>query len=147
MSEASSQEMEVFRVGIEDKVSAHEYVVYGLQHLLALTGIWLLPIVIGLVLNLDKATTGYMIQMCFLTSGLVTILQTTRLLKLPIAQGPTAAVFSAILETGKAVGLGTAYGSLVVASVIWMIIAYSLWLSHSYHRCKPHQHRSGMVDR
>lgn len=124
MSEATSQDMEVFRVGIEDKVSAHEYVVYGLQHLLALTGIWLLPIVIGLVLNLDKATTGYMIQMCFLTSGLVTILQTTRLLKLPIAQGPTAAVFSAILETGKAVGLGTAYGSLVVASVIWMIIAY-----------------------
>lgn len=117
-------EQEVFKVGIEDTMKPHEYFVFGLQHLLALTGIWILPAVLGMILNLDKRDIGYIIQMCFLTSGIVTILQTTNLLKLPIAQGPTAAIFAAILETGKVVGLGAAYGSLTVAGVIWMILSY-----------------------
>lgn len=117
------------QVRIEQKLSIQENILFGLQHLLGLTGIWLFPGLIGLALGLDASTVGYIVQVCFLTTGIVTILQSSQILKLPVVQGPTAAFFVAILATGKTLGLGVAYGSMTVASLIFgaLSIPFKKW--------------------
>ncbi|MGZ7446101.1 uracil-xanthine permease family protein [Paenibacillus sp. TH7-28] len=114
---------ETLQVGIEDKLSIGANLTYGFQHLLALTGIFLFPVLIGQALNLEFQTIGYLIQACFLTTGLVTILQSGKMLRLPVVQGPTAAFFVAVLSASASVGLGTAFGSMAVAGVIFMLLA------------------------
>ncbi|ATW27755.1 uracil-xanthine permease family protein [Candidatus Formimonas warabiya] len=112
------------QVRIEQKLSLPENITFGLQHLLGLTGIWIFPGLIGLALGLDSQTVGYIVQVCFITTGLVTILQSSQLLRLPVVQGPTAAFFVAIMSTGKNLGLGIAYGSLTVAGIIFMALSF-----------------------
>lgn len=114
---------ETLHVGIEDKLSIGANLTYGFQHLLALTGIFLFPVLIGQALHLEFQTIGYLIQACFLTTGLVTILQSGKMLRLPVVQGPTAAFFVAVLSASASVGLGTAFGSMAVAGVIFMLLA------------------------
>lgn len=116
-------ETQVLQVGIEEKLSFGGNLTYGLQHLLALTGIFLFPVLIGQSLGLESSVIGYMIQACFLTTGIVTILQSGRMLRLPVVQGPTAAFFVAVLSAGATVGLGTAFGSMAVAGVIFMLLS------------------------
>lgn len=45
------------------------------------------------------------------------------MLRLPVVQGPTAAFFVAVLSASASVGLGTAFGSMAVAGVIFMLLA------------------------
>nr|WP_239094421.1 solute carrier family 23 protein [Bacillus sp. B15-48] len=111
------------KVGIEERLSLGENITYGFQHILALTGIWIFPGLIGAALGLDVGTIGYIVQACFITTGIITILQSGRLLKLPVVQGPTAAFFVAIMVTGLSQGLGTAYGSMTVAGLIFLCLA------------------------
>ncbi len=116
-------ETRVLQVGIEEKLPLGVTLTLGFQHLLALTGIFLFPVLIGQALNLDTGVVGYLIQACFLTTGIVTILQSGRMLKLPVVQGPTAAFFVAVMSAGASVGLGTAFGSMAVAGLIFMVLA------------------------
>ncbi|TFV56072.1 hypothetical protein E4P41_16225 [Geodermatophilus sp. DF01-2] len=113
----------VLKVGFDEKLPAARTGLFGLQHLLALTGIWIFPVLIGQALELTQVEVSYIVQGCFLLTGLVTILQSSRLLKLPIVQGPTAVFFVAIVASGAAFGLGTAFGSMVVAGLISMALA------------------------
>ncbi|MFC0266999.1 uracil-xanthine permease family protein [Kushneria aurantia] len=113
----------VFDYGIEDRMPLTRTTLFGFQHLLALTGIWIFPVLIGQALSLTAQQTGYIIQACFLTTGLVTILQSGRFLKLPVVQGPTAAFFVAVLAAGQDEGLGVAFGSMVVAALIFMLLS------------------------
>lgn len=110
----------------EDRLPIGKTLAFGFQHLLALTGIWLFPVLLGQALDLSAEQVSYIIQACFFTCGVVTILQSSRLLKLPVVQGPTAAFFTAVLTTGLAHdgvrGLGMAFGSMFVAGVIAMLL-------------------------
>ncbi|CQR55048.1 uracil-xanthine permease family protein [Paenibacillus riograndensis] len=120
---STHSEEQVLTVGIEEKLSIGANVTYGFQHLLALTGIFLFPVLIGQALGLDASIIGYMIQACFLTTGIVTVLQSGKMLRLPVVQGPTAAFFVAVLSAGSTVGLGTAFGSMAVAGLIFMLLS------------------------
>ncbi|WP_217592109.1 uracil-xanthine permease family protein [Cohnella sp. GbtcB17] len=122
MQDTHSEEQQL-QVGIEDKLTIGANITYGIQHLLALTGIFLFPVLIGQALGLDSGKIGYMIQACFLTTGIVTILQSGKMLRLPVVQGPTAAFFVAVMSAGASVGLGTAFGSMAVAGIIFMLLA------------------------
>lgn len=113
----------VLKVGIDERLPVGENLLYGAQHILALTGIWILPVLLGLALDLDRPVTAYIISACYVTSGLVTILQATFLLRLPVVQGPTAAFFAAILQVGKTIGLAAAYGSLTIAAIVWALLS------------------------
>ena len=61
--------------------------------------------------------------MTFAVCGIVTILQSTLLLRLPIIQGPYAGCFASLLAVGHlGGGLGAAYGSFFVAALIWCVL-------------------------
>lgn len=113
-------------VSIEDHVSTPSTLLFGFQHLLALTGIWVFPVLIGQILHLDAQAVSWIIQACFFTTGLVTILQSSRILKLPVVQGPTGAFFIAVLTGGATYGLAATYGSMVVAGALFMLLAIPL---------------------
>lgn len=109
-------------MGIEDRVGGGKLVLFGLQHLLALTGIWIFPVALGAALHLTRADVGHIVQACFLVTGVVTVLQSSRVVRLPIVQGPSAAFFAALLTSGAAYGLDTAFGSMIVAGGIFMLL-------------------------
>ncbi|TKI04073.1 uracil-xanthine permease family protein [Martelella alba] len=113
-------------VGIEDKIPPAQRVIYAFQHLLALTGIWVFPVIIGGALNLSHAQTGAMVQACFFTTGIVTLLQSGRFLRLPVVQGPTAAFMVAVLGSAHTVGLGVTFGSMFVAALIFACLSLPL---------------------
>lgn len=122
MAEQHRPDEQVLDIQIEDRVSAPKLGLFGLQHLLALTGIWIFPVVLGTSLDLTAAEVSHIVQACFLLTGIVTILQSSRILRLPIVQGPTAAFFAALLVSGATYGLGVAFGSMIVAGVIFMVL-------------------------
>jgi hypothetical protein len=49
-----------------------------------------------------------------------------RALRLPVVQAPFAGIFAALLVIGHQTGLGTAFGSLIVASLIWTVLSVPL---------------------
>ena len=121
-------------VGIDEKMSIGELLLFAIQHLMGITFLLAVPGIIGSACGLNSADIGYMVQSCFITAGLVTILQSIFILKLPAVHGPTAVFMSAILTTGAAYGLGTAYGSMLIAGIIVAVLSrflhHPLFLEH-----------------
>ena len=110
-------------VGINQKMSPGELLLFAVQHLMGITFLLVVPGLIGSACKISDEKIGYLVQVCFITVGLVTILQSWFILKLPAVHGPTAVFMSAILTTGVAYGLGTAYGSLFVAGIIVALLS------------------------
>lgn len=114
----------MFDVGIDEKVSWIASLGLGLQNILGMTGMFIFPGVLAAVYQLTPVQAAYLYGITFMTSGLVTILQSVFLLRLPIAQGPYAGTFAALLAIGVHHGrLGTAFGSMVVAGLIWSVLS------------------------
>jgi uracil-xanthine permease len=112
----------VLDVGFEDRVPPPRLALFAVQHLLTLSAIWVFPVLIGVTLGLATDDVTPMIQASFLLAGIVTVLQSSRIVRLPIVQGPTAAFFAALLAAGAAYGLDAAFGSMVVAGLIFMVL-------------------------
>lgn len=110
-------------IGINQKMPFGQLLLYAVQHLMGITFLLVVPGIIGSACGLDSADIGYLAQACFITVGITTILQAVFILKMPSVHGPTAAFMSAILTTGIAYGLDTAYGSLFVAAIIIALLS------------------------
>ena len=112
-----------FSINIEEKFPAGKSAIFALQHVLALTGIWIFPVLIGQALQLYTAQVGIIVQACFLTTGIVTILQSSGMLRLPVVQGPTVVFFVVLISGAHIYGLGTAFGSMAVAGVVFALLS------------------------
>jgi len=123
LPEAAPAPQRVLAILPEDRLPVGRTALFGVQHLLALTGIFIFPVLLGSALDLEVAQVGQIVQACFLLTGVVTVLQSSRLLRLPIVQGPTAAFFLALLSSGTTYGLGTAFGSMAVAGLVFMALS------------------------
>jgi xanthine/uracil permease len=91
-----------------------------LQNIFGMTGMFVFPGILGRAFNLAPEQIAYLYGMTFVVCGLATILQSALLLRLPIVQGPYAGSFATLLVVGHlGGGLGAAYGSFLVAALIW----------------------------
>ncbi len=82
---------------------------------------------LGAAFKLSPTDTAYLYGVTFMTSGLVVILQSVFLLRLPVIQGPYAGTLAALLAVGhEHGGLGAAFGSMVIAGAIWCVLAIPL---------------------
>jgi xanthine/uracil permease len=125
--DAPAEPVPVFDVGIDDKVRVGSAVGLGIQNILGMAGLLIFPALIGTAFKLSADDTAYLYGVTFMTSGLVVILQSVFLLRLPIIQGPYAGSLAALLAVGHGRGgLGAAFGSMVVAGLIWCVIAVPL---------------------
>src|ERR1019366_3502123 len=111
----------IFDVGINDSLPLGQLLVLGLQNVFGMTGMFVFPGLLGRSFNLPPEKIAYLYGMTFAVCGVITVLQSIFLLRLPIVQGPYAGSFAALVAVGhlQGGGLGAAYGSFFVASLIW----------------------------
>jgi xanthine/uracil permease len=112
---------EIFDVGINDSLPPAQLLILGLQNVFGMTGMFVFPGLLGRSFNLPPEKIAYLYGMTFAVCGVITVLQSVFLLRLPIVQGPYAGSFAALISVGHLQngGLGAAYGSFFVASLIW----------------------------
>jgi len=114
-------ERPIFDVGINQRLALLPLLMLGLQNIFGMTGMFVFPGLLGRSFNLAPEQIAYLYAMTFLVCGVTTVLQSVILLRLPIIQGAYAGSFGALLAAGhlQSAGLGAAYGSFFVASLIW----------------------------
>jgi xanthine/uracil permease len=117
----------IFDVGIDERVAIPSSIGLGVQNILGMAGLLIFPALLGAAFKLSPTDTAYLYGITFMTSGLVVILQSVFLLRLPIIQGPYAGTLAALLAVGhEHGGLGAAFGSMAVAGGIWCVLAIPL---------------------
>jgi xanthine/uracil permease len=114
-----------FDVGINERLPAGQLTILGLQHVFGMTGMFVFPGLLGRSFNLTADRIAYLYGMTFVVCGIITVLQSVWLLRLPVVQGTYAGNFAALLAVGhmQSGGLGAAYGSFFVAAVIWCLLS------------------------
>ena len=112
---------DIFDVGINDYLPPGQLLILGLQNVFGMTGMFVFPGLLGRSFNLPPEKIAYLYGMTFAVCGVITVLQSIFLLRLPIVQGPYAGSFAALISVGHLQngGLGAAYGSFFIASLIW----------------------------
>ncbi len=81
-----------FDMGINERLPLPQLVVLALQNVFGMTGMFVFPGILGRAFHLADAQIAYLYGMTFMACGIITILQSVLLLRLPIAQAPTLAV-------------------------------------------------------
>jgi len=76
----------IFDVGIDETLSYGQLLVLGLQNIFGMTGMFVFPGILGRSFNLQPEQIAYLYGMTFAVCGIVTILQSTLLLRLPISR-------------------------------------------------------------
>lgn len=115
----------VFDVGINDRLPLGQLAVLGLQNVFGMTGMFVFPGLLGRSFDLPAERIAYLYGMTFVVCGVITVLQSVWLLRLPVVQGTYAGNFAALLAVGhlQSGGLGAAYGSFFAASLIWCLLS------------------------
>lgn len=93
----------------------------GLQHVLV-SNVWLDPVFVAGAIGLPLALSSNMVNAIFIVSGLVTLIQATKLVRLPIVQGPSAAFDALMISAGTAGSLAAAGTSIFVSSLIFLVL-------------------------
>jgi xanthine/uracil permease len=113
-------------IGVNERPGFLATIGLGFQHILGLAGLLLFPALVGKSFSLPPHQVAYLYGITFITSGVVVVLQAVGLLRLPVVQAPFAGIFAALLVVGHQTSLGTAFGSLVVASLVWTVLSVPL---------------------
>lgn len=113
---------ETMEVGVEDKLPPGKTVVLALQHVFV-SNVWLDPVFVAAMIGLPLALSSNMVNAIFIAAGLVTLTQATRLAKLPIIQGPSAAFDALLINAGTTGGLAAASGGILVSAFIAFILS------------------------
>ncbi|WP_245566397.1 uracil-xanthine permease family protein [Tuberibacillus calidus] len=112
---------EIF-IGIDEKVPPVQNFLYGLQHVFV-SNVWLDPIFVGAMIGLPLSLSANIVNAIFIAAGLVTLIQATKLVRLPIVQGPSAAFDSLMITVGKANGLAQAGGGILFSAIIIFLLS------------------------
>lgn len=116
-------------VGPDDPVSWGQGILLGLQHLLSMD-VYVQPFLIASIIGLTASQSSGLIRSTFLAAGIATLLQTTVLMRMPIAQGPSfipiAAVAGIAIANGGGInGWGTAIGACLVGGILLTVLGFS----------------------
>ena len=111
-------------LGLEDRPALPQSIALGFQHVLV-SNVWLDPVFVAAVGGLPVALAGNLVNAIFLAAGLVTLTQSTRLVRLPIVEGPSAAFDGLMIGFAKAGQLAMATTGLLIGGAIIFVIAAS----------------------
>lgn len=99
-----------------------EYSLIALQHVFV-SNVWLDPIYVATAGGLSLAYSSNLVNTIFIISGLVTLLQVTRLIKLPVIQGPSASFDALMISAAKTGQLSAAGSSILLSSFIVLLLS------------------------
>src|SRR6266853_2453551 len=111
-------------IGLEEQPPLPQAIALGFQHVLV-SNVWLDPVFVAAVGGLSAGLAGNLINAIFLAAGLVTLTQSTRLVRLPIVEGPSAAFDGLMIGFAKSGQLAMATTGLLIGGVIVLIVAAS----------------------
>ncbi|TWE08054.1 NCS2 family nucleobase:cation symporter-2 [Neobacillus bataviensis] len=120
--EVNSMSTKEMNIGLEEKLPAWKTFLYALQHI-CVSNVWLDPIFVAAMIGLPLSQSANIVNAIFITAGIVTLTQATKLVKLPIIQGPSAAFDSIMIASGKANGLAAASGGIFLSSIIVFLLS------------------------
>ncbi|HMR14044.1 MAG TPA: solute carrier family 23 protein, partial [Arachnia sp.] len=114
----------------DEKLGIGATIGYGVQHILAMFGgVIAVPLIVGGAAGLDTAEKALLVACGLFVSGASTVLQTLGLpyfgSQLPLVQGTSFAAVStmlAIIGNRAGEGLQSAYGAVIVAAAIGLVI-------------------------
>lgn len=114
--------------GLNDRPRFSDALFAALQHLLAIfVAIVTPPLIIAGALGFDLQTTGYLVSMSLITSGIATFIQCRRLggigAGLLCIQGTSFSFIGPIITAGTMGGLPLIFGTCMAASVVEMIVS------------------------
>lgn len=89
----------------------------SVQHIFV-SNVWLDPIFVASSAGLSLTLSTNLVNAIFIASGLVTLIQATKLVKLPIVQGPSAAFDALMINAGKTGMLPAAGGSILLSALL-----------------------------
>jgi NCS2 family nucleobase:cation symporter-2 len=110
------------KLALDEKLPSSKTFLYGLQHV-CVSNVWLDPIFVAAMIGLPLSQSANIVSSIFIVAGLVTFIQATKLVKLPIVQGPSAAFDSVMIAAGKANGLAAASGGIFLSAIIVFILS------------------------
>ncbi|WP_279383382.1 solute carrier family 23 protein [Secundilactobacillus collinoides] len=94
----------------------------GIQHIFV-ANVWLDPIFVASAAGLSLSWSSNLVNAIFIVSGLVTIIQATKLVRLPIIQGPSASFDALMISSGKTGMLPTASFSILISALIVLLLS------------------------
>lgn len=107
-------------LGLEERPALPQNVALGLQHVLV-SNVWLDPVFVAAVAGLPAALAGNMVNAIFLAAGLVSLAQSTRLVKLPVVEGPSTAFDGLMIGFGKGGQLAMASTGLLIGGALVLL--------------------------
>lgn len=110
-------------VPFDGRVGWFQHAVLTVQNIFAIVGMFLFPAVVGAAAHLKPDQVVMLYGATFMITGFGTLLQSTVGLKLPIVVGPYAGSLVGLVAVGKELGLGTAFGSMFIAALIWTVLS------------------------
>ena len=122
MAEKGNEAITSLAVGVDDKLSIWENILYGLQHVFVLILSPLItPIIFASVFKWDINITAYLVMVMVVGAGIVTLVQ-TQVLKLPVAQAQHIVFIAAMISAIFALGPIPVWIGLAVVSVITLVL-------------------------
>lgn len=122
--EATSARPAGLTLGLEERPPLASAVALGLQHVLV-SNVWLDPVFVAAAAGLALPLAANLVNAIFLAAGIVTLLQSTRLVRLPVVEGPSAAFDGLMIGFGKAGQLAMATTGLLIGGAIIFILSAS----------------------
>ncbi|HEY1822281.1 MAG TPA: solute carrier family 23 protein [Trebonia sp.] len=111
------------KIGFDDRVPLLQLSVMTLQNIFAVTGMFLFPAVLGASLHLAPLTVAELYGATFIVTGIGTVINSAFGLRLPVVLGPWAPMLTGLISGAKIAGLGGAFGSMFVATLIWVLLS------------------------
>jgi NCS2 family nucleobase:cation symporter-2 len=102
-------------VGIDDKPALGRRIALGGQQLLV-SNVWLDPLFIGAVGGLAVGVSTGLVAVTFLAAGIATLVQTTRLVRLPVVEGPSSAFDTVAIAAARSGQLAAASTGLLIGA-------------------------------
>lgn len=122
--------------GLEEKPPLPQMIALGFQHVLV-SNVWLDPVFVAAVAGLDAVRSGNLVNAIFLAAGLVTLAQATRLVRLPVVEGPSAAFDGLMIGFGKAGQLAMATTGLLIGGALVLLFSVTGLLGKVRHLFSP----------
>lgn len=113
---------------VDERLPFPHMLLLALQHALVMyAGVIVVPIVVGTALGLSAAELANLVSTDLVLAGLGTLLQALGLwkfgIRMPLVVGAASSGIVPMVLIGQSRGLPTVYGSLLVAGLIWVLVA------------------------
>lgn len=107
---------------VEEIIPAQRRIALGLQQALV-SNAWLDPIFIASVAGFSAALATNLVTATFLAAGVVTVIQSTKLVRLPVVQGPSSAFSPLAIGYYKAGTISAASLGLIIGAAFVFILS------------------------